>query len=252
MRLIILLAFTILTQPLLAMTMGEAINEAGRQRMLSQKMAKAYLMAAITPDSVSAAKQMESSLYRFQYNHQALQNYADATAIRSALTPVETTWTRYQTALKKPPTAANTEVVIGLSEQLLKQTNAYVTSLQQLAGTPAAELVNVAGRQRMLSQRMTKYFLLGYWQGEQIADDNPFYSNLAEYENALNYLLQSPQNTAEIDAKLKRVKGQLDFANKAFDGGLNVSGDRVIFMVTGTTDAMLRQMNEVTALYARL
>ena len=104
----------------------------------------------------------------------------------------------------------------------------------------------------MLSQRMTKNFLAGYWKGEDITEHSNFYLDIAEFENALLYLIQSEENTPVIAKKLMRVKGQLEYANNAFDGGLKVSGDRIIFMVTGTTDSMLYRMNEITGLYSEL
>lgn len=104
----------------------------------------------------------------------------------------------------------------------------------------------------MLSQRMTKNFLASYWRKQEVNSDSLFYLDLAEFENSLLYLLKNPQNTPEITKKLHHVKGRLDYASRAFDGGVDVSGDRIIFMVIGTTDSMLYKMNEITALYAAL
>jgi len=78
-----------------------------------------------------------------------------------------------------------------------------------------------------------------------------FGENIAEYESVLSYLSQLKLNTPEIRTQLHKVTGQFRYASKGFDGAMSLSGKRLVHVVTGTTDAMLRGMNIVTGLYAQ-
>lgn len=48
------------------------------------------------------------------------------------------------------------------------------------------------------------------------------------------------------------MEGQFNYASKGFDGLMQITGDRLIYVITGTTDAMLKNMDDVTKLYAAL
>jgi hypothetical protein len=103
----------------------------------------------------------------------------------------------------------------------------------------------------MLSQRIAKNYLAYYWDLNDKSLEN-LYSDLAEYESMLEYLKSSNHNTEEIYQKILKTQGNLEFAAKGFHGNLTLEGKRLIFVVTGTTDIMLRNMDEITKLYAKL
>lgn len=252
MRVVIFILIISFSGNLFALTMAKAIDEAGRQRMLSQKMAKAFFMRAIKGDSSSARYQMDISTERFEYNLQELKEFEPAASLRPQLAALEILWREYQFALVQPVTASSAERVLSLSDGLLREAHQYVQNLQKLAGTPKARLINVSGRQRMLSQRMAKNFLASVWREENVDVDSAFYKDLGEFEQALNFLLQSPDNTEVITQKLLRVKSKLEYASRAFDGGLKLSENSVMVMVTGTTDSVLYKMDEITRLYSEL
>ncbi|MEM8500742.1 MAG: type IV pili methyl-accepting chemotaxis transducer N-terminal domain-containing protein [Pseudomonadota bacterium] len=233
-------------------TMGEAINEAGRQRMLSQKVAKAYFLGAIKPGSESAKRQLSESIKRFESNLSKLGAFPPARDLRPRLQRIDTQWQQYTSLLNQPISPLLATEVLKLSNEILKDAHQYVLELQAIAGTSTAELINISGRQRMLTQRMTKNFLANFWDGQDLGSQSAFYLDLAEFENALQYLLESDENTEEIRKKLLRVRGQLDYASMAFEGGIKVKQDRIIFAVTGTTDSMLYKMDEITRLYSEL
>ena len=49
-------------------SLSQAINESGRLRMLSQRMAKAYLLKAMDVQPAKAEKQYSASLNKFEQN----------------------------------------------------------------------------------------------------------------------------------------------------------------------------------------
>jgi len=232
-------------------SMGEAINIAGRQRMLSQRIAQSYFLIGINPDSKRGNIQLKRAVAEFDRNLENLKRYQRAEPLQDTMAGVEALWIPYRTLATAPVSKANGKVLLDQSNQLLAMAHTYVVALEVLSGSHKGEIINISGRQRMLSQRIAKNFLASHWQLTDHVTTQLLYEDIAEYENVLSYLSQLKLNTPEIQTQLHKVTEQFRYASKGFDGVMSLSGKRLVHVVTGTTDAMLRGMNIVTGLYAQ-
>lgn len=115
------------------------VSTAGRQRMLSQRLAKNYSLAAAGLESKAAGEQMMADAVEFK---QALAILAVAPistpAIRNELAQGEMQWVFFDAALQRKPDPRGLEAVATTSERLLevmdKLTGLYDTALKEVLG----------------------------------------------------------------------------------------------------------------------
>lgn len=252
MRALIAIFFCFFASDIFAFTMGDAINMAGRQRMLSQRITQSYILMGIQPESVRHQQVFERCMTEFANNLKQLDDFAAADPVDADLKKVKAEWETFSGIASRPVDKKNAADLFERSNIILPLANQYVMALQKLAGTTSAELVNISGRQRMLSQRMAKNYLAQYWGVAGVDGLKLLYEDLAEFENMLDFLLASELNTPEINRNLLKTRGHLKFVVRGFDGDMSISGSRLIFVISGTTDILLRNMDVITKQYAAL
>ncbi|QFT54059.1 hypothetical protein FIU95_05710 [Microbulbifer sp. THAF38] len=235
-----------------ALTMGEAINIAGRQRMLSQRITQAYILSGIQSDAQRHQKVLTRSVQEFERNNQKLGKFPAAEKIRNQLEKVRKEWQAFKKISLQPVSKEGAAELFQRSNRLLSEAHIYVVKLQQLANHNSAELINIAGRQRMLSQRIGKNYAAKIWGISPEDAESGLHQDLVEYSNRLTQLLESPFNTPDINRNLQKAKDHLNYASRGFEGEMKISEKRQIQVITGTTDLMLRNMNVITAQYAEL
>lgn len=242
------LAWTLLCPPAwAAIDDAEAMNLSGMQRMLSQRIAKSYLMIGAEVRSDQALQQLDQSVARFEDNYQALAEYAPSAEIRAALEQVGESWQRYRELALSRPTREQAPRLLQLSDQLLVQSEALVQLIEAHTGSAGARLVNRSGRQRMLSQRIAKLYLALSWQLPVEGLEQQLQQATSEFEAAQQELLGAEQNTPQIAAALQKVEAQWRFARAGFQ--LSADAHYVPTVITTTTETLLWQMNELTSAY---
>ena len=229
---------------------AEAMNLSGMQRMLSQRIAKSYLMIGSEVRSDQALQQLDQSVARFESNYQALAEYAPTPEIGAALERVGQSWQRYRELALSRPSREQAVALLQLSDQLLEQSEALVKLIEAHTGNAGARLVNRSGRQRMLSQRIAKLYLALSWRLPVAGLEQQLQQATAEFEAAQQELLGAEQNTPQIAAALQKVEAQWRFARAGFQ--LSADSRYVPTVITTTTETLLWQMNELTSAYEQV
>ncbi len=227
--------------------MTEAVNRAGMQRMLSQRIAKAYFLMGLGENHELAQHQLTNAVARYNDNLEFLTRLESKHRLITSLPDLVDMWHSFQSLVTQPVSQINGKLVLNSSEALLLKAEELTYQYETISGTQGAEIVNISGRQRMLSQRISKLYMAYCWQlkGEEALDE--MLESLSEYEVALSFLRGASLNTKSISHNLRKVAGQLKFAQKSFDK-LN-EGSYLIHVVNSTTDTMLKQMDQVTHQY---
>ena len=251
LRLALLLPLLSLCLPLRAeiSTLPEAINKAGRQRMLSQRMLKAYSMIGLGVNELSAKGQLDDAVRLFDRQLTELKDYAPNTSIRKALGKVEALWKPYRIAIRKKPDRNKALDLLEQSAELLRASHKVVLMLEDLSTTPAGRLVNMAGRQRMLSQKISMLYMYPIWGFDNASIRSEMQQATNEFEGALSELDSAPVNTAALKEKLRQARTEWKLFKHGLDGK---EGKPIPYIVNLTGDKLLNTMNEITALYAQL
>ncbi|HLD66357.1 MAG TPA: type IV pili methyl-accepting chemotaxis transducer N-terminal domain-containing protein [Pseudomonas sp.] len=247
-RLVTALLLTLLCTPTWAsIDNAEAMNLAGMQRMLSQRIAKSYLMIGADVRSEVATQQLDQSIARFESNYLALSEYAGNPDIADALETIGVTWQAYRELALSRPDREHAIPLLQLSDQLLAQGEQLVQLIERHTGSRNARLVNRSGRQRMLSQRIAKLYLALSWRLPIAGLEADLQKATEEFEVAQQELLAAEQNTPQINQALQKVEAQWRFARAGFR--LSADSRYVPTVITTTTETLLWQMNALTSQY---
>ncbi len=234
--------------------LSQALNESGRLRMLSQRLAKAYLLKAMDIQPNKVSKQLTDSAKKFEQNLVELKQFSasinNSDALKVAIEVIDLQWQAYRKVLSQADTSAPADAILALSDRTLMACEALVVQLEQTAQRQSARWVNLSGRQRMLSQRIAKLYSAISLSGNIDLYDDGLQQAVHEFDNALQALINSPDNTHFVNHKLKKVATQWNFSKQGFKSLKNGnSTPLVIFM---TTESILNQMNDITALYEEI
>jgi len=247
-RLLLLIALSLISLPSWAVISdAEAMNLSGMQRMLSQRIAKNYLMIGAEIRAEVAVQQLDQSVAKFESNYQALSDYAPTAEIRSALTEAGLTWRAYREMALTTPDKQQAPQLLELSDRLLAQSEKVVQLIEKHTGSQGARLVNRSGRQRMLSQRIAKLYLALSWHLPVDQVNTQFQRAVEEFDVALKELQSAEQNTPAIHKALQQVDAQWSFSRAGFR--LSADSRYVPTVITTTTETLLWQMNELTTQY---
>jgi hypothetical protein len=234
--------------------LNDAINKAGRQRMLSQRMAKAWLAIGLGLEVPRAQRILGDSMALFDRQFVELKAYAPTPEIRATYVALEALWAEYKAALVgvapgRPATAA----LVALETRVLKLAHQGTTQLEKHSGKSVGRLVNIAGRERMLSQRMAKFYLVQSWRAPVPEAAKEMSEARSEFVQALKILRDAPEATPAIRQELDLADQQWVFFDNALQRGVDATNSlERAADVFSSSENILQVMDRVTGQYARL
>jgi len=257
------------------------VNLAGRQRMLSQRMSKAVCLLNQGIEADTQADILNGSRNDFSVVLKALGSKDEelglVTSERSSrvfrgIAEVEDIWSRFDGAIGTMIENgdfgnAGAEVVFTESEPLLGKMNDLVSTIEQLHANPAEMMaaeglaINIAGRQRMLTQKMGKELCLVFagWGGD--VTQTTLAKTMKMFEVSHTALEQgnpavgiSAPPTPEIEAALQQLGTDWQALRPVIEAAIN--GDDLsqddIARYARDGDALLRNMNAIVGMYEQL
>jgi hypothetical protein len=194
---------------------GSAATIAGRQAMLSQRMAKAYALLVLNVNPESARTILLDSVTRFESQLQTQQLYVPNAEARTALEREAAAWRKVKPIVTRPVSEAGLRQLLELTDELLASAHQAAAAYEAAEGKRVGRLVKVSGSQRVLSQRIASLYLAqraGMQTSDQVQQAG------TEFDKALEEMYQSPQTTARMKAELDLAKVQWAFMETALSG----------------------------------
>jgi AmiR/NasT family two-component response regulator len=228
---------------------AEAINRAGHLRMLSQRLVKLYALIClrITPPVTQAL--FNDSLGQVDAILLALNRSLSQPTFGDLLDAVAKSWAKLKSLLQRPAGVALLGEIDALAEQLLEHAERLTANLEIAAYAPALHAINVAGRQRMLCQRVAKEALItGLKRDRGGAADIRRDEAQAELVQGLAYLANLPLSNADIAQELQRTMIVWEQFQQALMGRTTPAGQQNI---AETSEALLRHFDRLTDLIER-
>lgn len=216
-----------------AATAAEAIDRAGQLRMLSQRIVKALALRAV---GVDAEAVLATSRQRLRDN----LDYLDTALAGTHAVPfgaVRSAGDRLEAAVLAGLDPVQTDLP---AEQLLSTADALVAVVQDEIGRAGLHIVNVCGRQRMLSQRLAKQALLATTAA---ADERATATTRDAFDRGLAELEAAPLSSDAIRATLAAARGQ-------WRRMVDAAALRDWPALADESEALLAGFERLTALYA--
>ena len=247
---LILVAFSCVAQAQIA-NINDAINKAGSLRYTAHRLAKVYIQIGMGVEADRSQKILDSAISMYDRRVVELKNYSPTPEIRESYLALEKAWIAYKDLLvgAKPNQESARKIVLA-SDEVVAIANKATGQLATFSGSNQGVLVNVSGRQRMLSQHLAKYYQAQAWGVAPASAAAEISKSRAEFVEKLAELAAASSNTQAIKDELELGKQQWVFFENALNQKPGV--DKVLSVnVATTSERILQTMENVVGMYEK-
>jgi hypothetical protein len=182
----------------------------------------------------------------------ALESRSTGTDTGSAQAELRSLWRPYRTLLDSEPSRKGVLSLFDINEEVLGAAHRLTVGFEKAEGTRKGELVNLAGRGRMLSQRMAKLFMfqrMGIRAARCCTDLEEAHG---EFSAVLELLSAVAEGTPRIAAELEKVRIQWSRLESAMLQGREGEFSASVRKVFTASENLLQRTDKTVDLYARM
>ena len=251
--------FSVSSQNYGSMTYSDAINMSGKQRMLSQKISKVYMMRLNGTPKEATDEEFKASTRLFNKNLISLddnsKNSSDKT--KGLIAEEKLQWEKFLSKFLLNPTD-NVSKLLVLSNGLLDKCKAVVTGIENDGSSASGDAhklktINTSGKQRMLSQRLSLYYLaskLNAGKPQLASTQGELKRIYAEMQKSFASLSANSLNNDEINKNFEILKNEFSLITGNMSGFENqsIDADKILSFSNKVTSTY----NTITGIYAKL
>ncbi len=229
---------------------AEAVNRAGQLRMLSQRLVKLYALtcAGVTPEETAAL--CRTSIEQIEGNLAILGRTLSKPTFGDLLDAVLTPWTALKSGLAAAPAVARLAEIDRLAERLLAQAEALTRTLEAAGFAAALQVINVSGRQRMLTQRLAKQATVAVLLGGEAAEAQRQGLSVSAktFAEGLAYLERVPLSTSDSRVLLAQATAVWSGLEPALKQAPSQAG---LIEIAQASETLLALFDQLTDFYER-
>ncbi len=261
---------------------GVVLNLSGKQRMLSQKMSKEIMLVALGADTEGNLANLQKTSSLFDKTLKGLRNGSEelrlpptsSSRILRQLDKIDEIWAGFYPIVKevlekKTVSKEQVGVVAKNNLPLLKEMNKAVGLYEKdakkggLKAAPGlAATLNLSGKQRMLTQKMSKEFLLVAYGHEVENNKLSLLETYSLFERTLKGLLDGDETLGLPGTKPEHIRAQLGVVNDLWakfkpivesgaDYKTTTIGKDKIEVLAKTNLPLLKEMNKAVGMYEK-
>ena len=201
------------------------INLSGKQRMLTQKMSKEAMLVALGVEPEKNRENLKKTMALFERTLKGLKDGDKGLrlartfqpGIRKQLDVVMGLWKDFKPLVAKVAQGkADKATLLAISKKnlpLLAQMNKAVKMYEKASGSDTADLavvINLSGRQRMLTQKMSKEFFLIALGVDKQTNRNNLNKTAALFDRTLKGLKDGDKEQGLPGTKDAKIRAQLE------------------------------------------
>jgi AmiR/NasT family two-component response regulator len=230
---------------------AEAMNRSGQLRMLSQRLVKLHWLKCAMTANAEPVALLQASVQRVDDNISYLRSHLSAPTFADLLDPIARSWEALKSALDQDlPTDVDAH-----AQALLEGAERLTSSLEISGNAPPLRLLNLAGRQRMLSQRYAMCTLQSLSAPGNAAQGAAagMLAAQREFESALTFLNSLPLSSPAIQNTLRDAGVawlRLVSAAKALARADQSQRDQPLAALASESESLLQLFEQLAAQYA--
>jgi len=225
-----------------------AVDIAGKQRMFTQRMLKDYAMIGMENSFNNPDEDLKNIIKKFENHLESLHQYTKKKEIQKSTNRVKELWIPIKKVLQKTPKKETALELQESLEHLLQASDTTTHLFAKETGEASGVVIDMSGRQRMLSQRMASLYMLKVWGLKNKNFQDKMDKSMELFETSLAELQNSKLNTKEINNLLKEVNKSFTF----FKIMNKTSNTFIPTLIYKKSNDILKNMNIITHNYVNL
>ncbi|HSV34300.1 MAG TPA: hypothetical protein VLI46_02025 [Ramlibacter sp.] len=229
-----------------------SVAVSGKQRMLGQRVLKAYAQLSLNVAPEKAKTILAASLDELKSSNGTLRAMAREPHVASALQAQTIFIDKLAAVTATPPNASSLQQAAQISEDLLVNAEAVTQGFIKSGAEAPAAMVNLAARQRMLSQRAAGAYFV-YQAGGRTSPDLKARALKAasDFKTAINAFDDARGEFPQIADRIETARIQMVFFDNALSN-IDSPSKEQFTTIAGTSERILGEMDSMTSEMVKL